>query len=51
VEVLLLSNVFAQKPTSLRRDFILDFFGNKEELLKQHNLNANESMVKLIAIE
>lgn len=42
---------FSTKPTALTRNFILDFFGNKEELLKQHNLNANDSMVKLIAIE
>ena len=42
---------FSEKPTSLEKNFILDFFGNKEELLKQHYLNANEAMVKLIAIE
>lgn len=42
---------FTEKPTSLSRDFILDFFGNKEELLKQHVLNANEAIINLIAIE
>ena len=42
---------FSEKPTSLNRSFILDFFGNRAELLKQHALNANESIVNLIAIE
>jgi REP element-mobilizing transposase RayT len=40
-----------EKPTALNRNFILDFFGNKEELIKQHNLNADETMINLIAIE
>jgi putative transposase len=42
---------FSEKPTSLSRNFILAFFGNKEELLKQHTLNANDTIVNLIAIE
>jgi putative transposase len=40
-----------EKPTALTRNFILDFFGNKEELVKHHNLNADETMLSLIAIE
>jgi hypothetical protein len=42
---------FSDKPTSLSKNFILDFFGNEKELLKQHKLNANDTMVKLISIE
>jgi hypothetical protein len=51
VEVLLLSNVFYSKTYITEKGFYTGILWNKEELLKQHNLNANESMVKLIAIE